>query len=238
MKKSNFNFIGWNNPNGTNVISSNEQNGILVTKSKDNIIVGNNIGVGKGGLNMVDLSNNMDGINIIDSSNNIIGSRYNLEIDKESNLITENLKNGISVQGLQSNTNEIRGNQIYDNNGLGIRSWRRWSNNKRSSSNGPGRIVNYPEGIIYYNSDQDKTIIHGKVTQNDISEIDIYLNDQIDGSGFGEGKKFLMTANLDDINSNAFNIVFDGDVFNPEFIIYLRRGISEKSYSYSNSCYI
>ena len=112
------NFIGTSIAGARNSISGNNRYGILI-QSKNNIIKGNFIGTDITG--NASIPNNSDGIfirndqgNNTPSSNNIIGGIF----PGEGNIIANNKGDGINVT--YSNTNQIRRNSIYCNNGKGI----------------------------------------------------------------------------------------------------------------------
>jgi hypothetical protein len=103
------NIIGGSSPADRNIISGNNQVGILIdgTGTDTNTISGNYIGVNAGG--GADLPNTWDGIRITGGAqhNHVGGASTG-----ERNVISGNLAYGIRLEGAETNSNLIQGNYI------------------------------------------------------------------------------------------------------------------------------
>jgi hypothetical protein len=93
------------------VISGNRGDGITMSGTIANVVIGTRIGADTDGNA---LRNHGNGILIQNSSNNLIGGT----IAGAGNIIAFNHRNGVFVESGQRNT--LRQNSIYDNHGLGI----------------------------------------------------------------------------------------------------------------------
>ncbi len=102
------NIIGGSVPGARNIISGNSDNGIQIEDigTTNNFIIGNLIGTNANGTGSIA---NDDGVVIIEgaSANNIGGSS-----DGERNVLSGNLRSGISVEGVGTTENRIIGNYI------------------------------------------------------------------------------------------------------------------------------
>lgn len=102
------NLVGGSTEADRNVISGNQQRGVLISgsNSNGNRISGNFIGVGVDGLTIVD--NGLNGIRIIDAPGNIIGG-----VDPgEGNVISGNSEHGVLILNSGSTGNLVQGNFI------------------------------------------------------------------------------------------------------------------------------
>jgi parallel beta-helix repeat protein len=196
-------LIGGNGELSRNVISANGESGIYINyhTSGNNTIQGNYIGTNINGTNGVTAGtgNRSDGIYMdAGSSGNTIGGSA-----QYGNRIAFNTRDGIGIltDSLgNSINNNLRGNQIYSNGGLGI--------NLRSSgeaastvtandagdgdSNGGNQFQNYPVLSSAINSARGLTI---KGTLNSIATtsftLDFFSSPTADASGYGEGQSYL-----------------------------------------------
>jgi len=111
------NVIGGEPPGTGNLISGNEDNGILIwgTGTTGNQVLGNFIGTDKHGT--ASLGNSPHGI-FIDggTSNNLVGG----ETIQAGNTIAFNDSDGVRMDGNQTLGNTISHNSVHDNGGLGI----------------------------------------------------------------------------------------------------------------------
>ncbi|VAW31830.1 hypothetical protein MNBD_CHLOROFLEXI01-2116 [hydrothermal vent metagenome] len=209
----NSNTIGGIVSAARNVISGNNGAGFSVNGGESTVILGNYIGVAKDGESP--LPNNygiqLNGLSIA----NIVGST----VEGGSNLIAYNSINGLQVDsnvvGIPTQ-NEIRGNAIYDNGGLGID-----LGNDGVDSNDPGdgdsdenERQNYPVLATLPNSFFVDATLDSQA--NSTYQIDIYRNDSCDPSGFGEGQEYLLTEEVttDGTGQIAFQFLAVGSLPN------------------------
>jgi len=188
------NIIGNDQNDIPPVVSGNSGNGISISGqlSQENKIFGNNIG---SDVNLSSSPNGKNGILISDSFRNTVGG-----LNRQANIIYNNLQNGIAISGFGSQ-NTIRGNTIYDNNGLGIDLGNDGVTpndnivNRTDSDTGSNGLNNFPVGVTSF-FDGTHTFISGILkTQNPQSSvIDIYGLIKPDSPinknynyGFGEG---------------------------------------------------
>lgn len=193
------NVIGGIGMHSRNVISGNLNNGIT-SSGQNTLIQGNFIGVAYDGVTT--LPNQGSGISILGNSTNLIGG-----IDAhQGNVIAHNGSRGVliytnAVAGTVPYQNEVRGNSIHDNAGLGID-----LETDGVDSNDPG------DGDDGANGRQNYPVLHGTLgstavggtldsASNSTFRIDVYRNDSCDGSGHGEGQEYLQTI----------EVVTDGD---------------------------
>ncbi len=180
------NSIGGISSVARNVISGNNGSGIRVNGGENNIFLGNYIGVARDG--NTPLPNNY-GIQLSGAAvANIVGGIA----AGEANLVAYNTVNGIQMEtnvvGVPSQ-NEIRGNAVFDNGGMGLD-----LGNDGVDSNDPGdgdgdenERQNYP--VIMAADSVIELILESEA--NTFYLIDFYRNDSCDSSGNGEGKEYL-----------------------------------------------
>ncbi|MBL7961407.1 fibronectin type III domain-containing protein, partial [bacterium] len=120
MDAANYNVIGDGTPQGANVISGNDFNGIDIREnigpSEFNAIKGNYIGVAANGVSPI--SNGSNGIYIFSELGGGGGSIKNDTIS--ANIIAHNGNSGIVMEGADVHNNLIYQNSIYSNGSEGI----------------------------------------------------------------------------------------------------------------------
>jgi len=197
------NIIGGTTTGARNVISGNEQSGILILgpSATGNQVLGNRIGTNatENGF----LPNGLDGVSIGFAPGNSIGQIPTGTLGRcvdTCNLIAGNKQNGVSVFGNSASQDAIRGNSIHNNGYLGIDLGLDGvtPNHIPDSDTGPNHLMNFP-GITSLQYDGANTIIKGKLpTSNPTTTIvDLYANGNYDPSGFGEGQIYLGSAKPD-----------------------------------------
>lgn len=190
------NIIGGTASLAGNVISGNSPSiigsfGIRVNTGDGNVIQGNYIGVAKDGT--TSLPNIGSGVELFgDAIDNVVGGTA---VD-EVNLIAFNGSHGVTVQTNTTGTplqNEIRGNVIYANGGLGIDLGDDSvdSNDPGDGDNGENEHQNYPVLVVSPGSLFVDVMLDSQA--NITYQIDFYRNDSCDQSGFGEGQAYLGT---------------------------------------------
>lgn len=189
------NHIGTDTSNTLDL--GNQNNGILIYNSSNNIIGGPTASDGnyilyndEYGISLITVDNNtiqnniisdntLDGIRLGGSSNNII-----------KNIINSNGRNGVNIYPGTSNL--ISQNSIYDNNDLGINLGLEGVtlNDEGDIDTGANNQQNFP---VINKVTKGSTIIEGNLnsTPNTTFNIEFFYNDIADASNFGEGKNYL-----------------------------------------------
>lgn len=206
--------IGDSDPLGRNVIAGNAFNGINLFSGFGVKIVNNAIGVNG---SLAPLGNGGTGVNVggYYASSIIVGGTDSTT----SNIISNNGKSGVKVNGVTSTFTPIRGNVIQNNGQLGIDLNQSGyfpdgdgvtlnDDCAKDADLGANRLQNYP--VLFspgYNVDGT---VH--VTGTLISEpfshfrIDVYATLVADPSGHGEGQLFLGTAEVT-VDGNGFGSI-------------------------------
>lgn len=148
ITNSTLNVIGGTNAAQRNVISGNNQQGILIggTNSFSNQILGNLIGLGANGSNTV--ANSQNGIHVHNSRSNIIGGT----VSGSRNVISGNTQAGIRVELAQAFGNQILGNYI----GLEISG----GTNRANAVNGI-TLITAPSNFVGNDTSEGRNVISG-----------------------------------------------------------------------------
>jgi YVTN family beta-propeller protein len=190
------------------VINRFAGDGIQITNSGGNIILGNFLGVDVMGESPEGNSGN--GIQIINgSSNNKIGG-VNFG---EGNLISGNNGAGISILSSGATGNLITSNSIYSNSGLGIDLGGNGvtSNDTGDPDTGPNNLQNYPVlGSVI--SSTGSVTISGTLNSGTSKayNLQFFASKLADGSGNGEGQNYLgsNTVTTNASGNATFNATF------------------------------
>jgi len=202
--------IGGEAPAARNVISGNNQTGILLfgTGSSNNLVVGNFIGSGLYGTN--DLGNGTDGIQINGASGNTIGGTN----PGSANVIAGNNSDGIEVTGAAATANIIVGNRIgldsLDGPLGNALSGIRFSSNARSNtvglaSAGGGNVIqNNGGGGVEITTGTNNAVRANSISANGGLGIDlggggsVQINDTLDpDTGANSGQNYpILTGGL------------------------------------------
>jgi CSLREA domain-containing protein len=178
------NQIGGNIATERNIISGNGSHGIsFLEDARDNMVLGNYIGTDLSGMD--DMGNDGHGIYFIGlAMRNTIGGVES----GAANRIAYN--NGIGIYVAAGRANELRGNAIFDNAGLGIDIDLDGvtPNDAEDGDTGANYVQNYPE-LTSVLSGGDNTQIMGSINSTPDTPIvlDFYASETCDDSGFGEG---------------------------------------------------
>jgi CSLREA domain-containing protein len=162
-------FIGWGVQNNTiggdtegerNVISGNDQDGVLLFENNTtgNIVSGNYIGTDANGT--ADLGNTQNGVYIgYGAQNNTVGG----DTDGERNVISGNNENGVLISEIETTNNTVSGNYIgTDKNGTA------------DLGNGDhGVYIESAQNTVGGNTDSERNVISG----NDQTGVMIYGSD-------------------------------------------------------------
>ena len=203
------NIFGSSTPGAGNLISGNFGEGIAI-QTTGNKVQGNYIGTAADGTSVL---GNFVGVSLLtDSQNNLIGGTG----AGEGNVIAFNGSHGVSAQK-GSSRNGILGNSIHSNAGRGI--------DLGNDGVTPNDALDVDTGAQTANEFQNYPVL-GVVTPNganiDITgsfnslpntqfRLEFFSNTVVDGSGFGEGQKYLGFTN---VTTNG-----SGDVANFTFTI-------------------
>ncbi len=195
-----LNLVG-GNPTARNLISGNDDKGVLINQSSGNVIAGNYIGVARDGT--TSLPNNGNGIEILgDATGNLIGSTTILTIANNpsapsgGNLIANNSGHGVMLKnsaGVDPSSNWIYLNDIYDNAGLGIDLGDGGVdiNDVGDIDGGVNEGQNHPVLVAIVGSPVISVNLDSQ--SNTQYSIDFYRSPTCDPSGYGEGQQYLDT---------------------------------------------
>jgi trimeric autotransporter adhesin len=217
------NTIGGSTALSRNVLSGNTYSGMSLfgTGSTGNVVIGNYIGVAADG------STAVAGANVgVASWNGASGNRIGGTAPGEGNIIA-NASGGVV---LDSNTvpvvsTTILGNSIYGNTSLGIDLG--WFNGvtPNDTGDGDGGINNQQNFPVLASARTDASnllILTGTLnsTANSYYRIELFASTSQDGSGYGEGQRYLGFVNVStDGSGNAtFNTTLTASVAVGEFI--------------------
>ncbi|MCI0437791.1 MAG: PKD domain-containing protein, partial [Chloroflexi bacterium] len=228
------NLIGGNATlptSATNIISASVDNGVeLRDAGANNKIQGNFIGTDKNESCALDsdgdcpLGNGGHGIFVSNTSDTLIGGTTLLN---DGNAVAYNGRNlrlkghGVVVESGKRNT--IRLNKIFDNYGRGIdlvtpagqpnAEYAFTVNDYLDGDDGPNGLINYPVVTKVEFEIDAKAIewtMFGKASKKYV--IDVYSNDELEGSGFGEGQSHIDTF---EVTTNSRGIAKSLRVYSP-----------------------
>lgn len=213
------NTIGGATATERNVISGNLDDGIEFDNSaNNNIIQGNYIGTNVNGTG--DLGNLSDGILLNGSSaNNEIGGTA----DGAGNVIAFNDQFGINLESDVGIGNSILRNSIFDNAllGIDINSDGVTANDVGDGDLGPNSLQNFP-ALINAMTTGSQIVILGTLnsTANSYFRVEFFASTTADGSGNGEGERYLGFANIatDGSGNATINATLTATVAVGEFI--------------------
>ncbi|NJN18021.1 MAG: hypothetical protein HC822_17990 [Oscillochloris sp.] len=182
-----------------NVIAGNFSRGIMIGEGVSgepaarNRLFGNLIGVARDGSSALP---NGIGIHLIGATETIIGTIG------AGNMIAYNLADGVLIsQGLgSSDANQVRGNRIFANGGLGINLQASSSpgpvtpNDGCANGGNPNNGIDYPT-IYSAQLSAGNLVVRGEACSG--GNVEIFLADA-DPSGYGQGSRSLGTVAVDD----------------------------------------
>ena len=196
-----------------NVISGNGSYGLVIGNSgtSDNSVQGNFIGTDLTGTNA--LGNSFVGVALWDGAT---GNRIGGINHGEANIIAFNAGSGVALYDQGTTNNSIRGNSIFDNDGLGIDLVSTndiypyvTPNDAGDTDSGPNNLQNFPvitNSIVI----SGNTTVSGMLnsTPNQSFLIDMYRNSVADASGYGQGQIYVgtATANTDTSGNGTFSL--------------------------------
>jgi CSLREA domain-containing protein len=196
---ANNNTIGGTVAGARNVIAGNAVAGILDNGAQNNAIQGNFVGVGADGVTAVP---NATGVWLMSpnapapaAQNNVIGGTQ----AGSGNLIEFNSGAGAIVSGATASGDEILGNSIFSNGGLGIDLGNDGvtPNSLGGPHTGPNKLQNFPV-ITVVTPGSSTTTVQGTLnsTPSTTFRLEFFSSTACDPSGFGQGQVFLGFTNV------------------------------------------
>lgn len=212
-----------------NLISGNQNTGIIINNCNDNKVFGNIIGSNLNGTNSID---NVIGVNINGGSGNLIGS----PVIGEGNLISSNSSIGVLLESNPTNTfiqnnkfgTDLTGNTIYlgSANGIGVQ-----INNTTSNTNiiGGDKTLNEgnlfaDNGVSIFMDNASSQLVYGNVigiTDNGSSylgtnntSIGIYLkngNNNVIGQPDDNNRNYIANQAINIFVDNEINTNIEGN---------------------------
>ncbi|MCC7493989.1 MAG: right-handed parallel beta-helix repeat-containing protein [Fimbriimonadaceae bacterium] len=186
------NEIGGPGGGDGNLISGNSGHGLTIQTCTGTLVQNNGLGVGAGG---IALGNGGDGVALSQSAaNSAIGGTGT----NEGNQIANNTGAGVRLLADAGNGNQIVGNRITANGGLGIDLDPSGANfnDTDDSDGGPNQRQNFPVLDAAYDRGPSGTLLQYTIdspsTQTTYPvQLEVFQNDSAHWSGFGEGQTFL-----------------------------------------------
>jgi CSLREA domain-containing protein len=174
-----------------NIISGNDGDGVVIEEAGsiwDASLRSNYVGVGTDGT--TPLGNTGNGVTVQSAGNNIGTLAYGA-----GNIIAHNGANGVQISGSAADGNEVSGNSLYSNAGLGIDLDPLPStpnpNDAGDSDTGPNEEQNYPV-LRWATTGADTTIAGTLVSSpNHSFQLEFFSSPSCDPSGYGEAETFL-----------------------------------------------
>ena len=178
------NTIGGATASERNVISANDNYGVLIygTDATGNEVKGNYVGTDATGTK--DLGNSFDGVYIGDAPGNTIGGATTAG----RNVISGNNGNGIYITGSSATGNRLLSNSIVSNSGQGIDLAGSAANDPGDADVGANDLQNKP-ALTSATTSATSTTVRGKInsTPNQTFKVQFFSNP----SGTNEGKTFI-----------------------------------------------
>ncbi len=222
---ANNTFIGGTTAAARNVISGNDNDGIIIsdgaspgTGTTGTVIQGNFVGVGADGTTAV--GNGTNGVRITTESGHTIGGT----VAGAGNVIAHNGKDGVMIQDSAANMNSILGNVIHANaeEGIDLGNNGVTGNDVGDPDSGSNSLQNYPL-LASALSDGSSTItIDGSIntTAGTAYRIEFFASTTADVSDYGEAERFLGATDVttDGSGNATFSVPLSAAVGFGEFI--------------------
>ena len=202
------NIVGGPRPAARNLISGNDQAGVLIVGVEDNSIFGNLIGTTRNGTDA--LGNSGDGVRMFagqgGATDNIVGGT----LPDTANTIAFNGEDGVQIENTNSIGNGILRNSIFSNDeqGIDLGNDGATANDEDDPDDGPNNLQNKPDLTSAENSGGETTV---EGTLNSLSNRIFRIRFFSNASG-GEGKKYIGAKSNVTTNANG-NVSF---TFKPE----------------------
>ena len=207
--QSSNNRVGGGESGAGNLIAGSKFGGIGIYGS-DNIIQGNFIGTDASGT--LSLGNKTVGIGIT-GAHNVVGGKN----AGEGNIIAHNGAEGVLVG--QGTGHAILGNAIYDNAGLGIElnPGGVTPNDVSDADTGANGLQNYP-ALTRASLNRVVGVLNSKA--NRVYQVELFVNDVCDPSGYGEGQTLLasISVSTDGSGNGPFDVPVAGLVAVGQFV--------------------
>jgi uncharacterized repeat protein (TIGR01451 family)/CSLREA domain-containing protein len=193
LAEAHDNQIGGTTAGARNIISGNSGFGVRIgdDNTSNNTVQGNYIGTDINGT--ATLGNGVEGI-IIGGDVGTTGNTVGGVGAGAGNIIANNGQPGITVTGSGAINNAIRGNSIYDNQGIGIDLGANGvtANDAGDTDGGANNLQNFPV-ITSASLVSGTRTINGTLNSTPVQSfnIDFYSNATCDTSGNGEGQIYL-----------------------------------------------
>ncbi|HEX4630946.1 MAG TPA: Calx-beta domain-containing protein, partial [Chthoniobacterales bacterium] len=197
--------IGGSTPADANLISGNDGDGIMLSNSNSDLILGNYIGTAANGT--TGLGNGGNGVTF--SGGGAVFNTLGGTQDADRNVIAFNGGDGAHLPDAGV-SNAIRGNSIFSNGttashlGIDLGTDGVTANDSKDADSGPNGLQNFPIITSALVTGSTKTI---KGTLNSLVgetfEIDFYANASCDTAGNGEGKTYLGSVTTSATDSNG-----------------------------------
>ncbi len=186
------NTVGGSRPAGRNLISGNDNSGVLIVGGQDNAIIGNLIGTEKNGTDA--LGNSGDGVFMFSGQGGATGNIVGGTLPDSANTIAFNDEDGVQVRNSTSIGNGILRNAIFSNDGLGINldDDGATPNDPDDQDAGPNNLQNKPN-LTFAENDGGETTI--KATLDSLSNRTFRVRFFSNPSG-NEGKKYIGAKNV------------------------------------------
>ncbi len=185
------NQVGGTTTANRNIISGNNLEGIRIdtSPSANNVVSGNHIGVDAMGTG--NLGNGGHGIILSTSAQgNLIGG----VVAGAGNIIAYNGGDGIYLDNAAGTSNQLLGNNIYANSGLGIDLGSNGvtTNNAGDGDSGPNNLQNFPV-LDSAHTTGALAAIRGSLNSTAATtfRLEFFANTTADGSNHGEGQRYL-----------------------------------------------
>ena len=202
------NTVGGSRPAGRNLISGNENSGVLIVGGRDNAVFGNLIGTTRNGTDA--MGNSGDGVRMFagqgGATENIVGGT----LPDTANTIAFNGEDGVQVENNSSVGNGILRNSIHSNDeqGIDLGDDGATANDEDDPDSGPNNLQNKPDLTSAENSGGETTV---EGTINSLANRDFRVRFFSNLSG-SEGKKYIGAKSNVTTNANG-NVSF---TFEPE----------------------
>ncbi len=221
--------LGSSNRIAGNVISGNTNDGVRIDalnildgRGSGNVVQGNLVGVGLDGETAV--GNGRDGVRIWRGAHeNVIGfDADGIDNPSEANVIAHNGGQGVNVFDDASVGNMIRGNSIHSNVGLGIDLGGDGvtPNDAGDPDIGPNNLQNFPVISRVESGATTRVVGSFNGAPSTTLTLDFYANSAADPSGFGEGQRWLGSAQVttDTAGDADFNVLLAATTVSGEVI--------------------
>jgi CSLREA domain-containing protein len=202
------NTVGGGRSKARNLISGNDESGVLIVGGKDNVVIGNLIGTSKNGIDP--LGNSGDGVRMFagqgGATENIVGGT----LSGTDNTIAFNSEDGVQVENTTSSGNGILRNSIHSNDeqGIDLGNDGATANDEDDPDSGPNNLQNKPNLTSAENAGGETTV---EGTLNSLSNRIFRIRFFSNPSG-NEGKKYIGAKSNVTTNANG-NVTF---TFKPE----------------------